>query len=852
MPGTKFVLEVQPRLPAALARLQDLAGDLYYSWNRSVLNLFSRLDRQLWERTGHNPRVFLRRVSQRTLEEAALDRVYMQEFNQAVAAYDTYMSMDRSAVPAEVLDPATDLIAYSCFEYGIHESFPLYSGGLGILAGDHCKAASDMGVPFVAIGMLYRLGFFRQEIDGQGNQVVRHPFTHYDDVPMQVVTDAQGEEIRLAVDLPGRAVQVRIWHARCGHISLYLLDADVEQNSEADRRISYQLYGGDSTTRIQQEMVLGVGGVRAMRALGLAPTVWHINEGHAAFQILERCREKVAQGLDFDSALEAVAAATVFTTHTPVPAGHDVFDPALAREYLQALTHGAQLTEQQLLALGAAPGHDERFNMTALGLRGSRFRNGVSRIHGGVVSQMEAHIWPQVPPEENPISYVTNGVHVPTFLAQEWAALFDMQFGGDWRNRLLDEAFWERVEEIPDHSYWSVCKTLKARMLEDMSARLARQLSRNGLSGSQIERMTAHMNPAETDVLTVGFARRFATYKRAALIFSDPDRLARLLRNPQRPVVLVFAGKAHPSDQPGQDLIRQVHHISRQPQFEGHVLLLEDYDLAMARKLLPGVDVWLNTPEYPMEASGTSGQKAAINGVVNLSVLDGWWAEGFDGSNGYGIAPYGVQFDAHTRSHEEANDMLDQLEHHLIPRYYDRNGHGFSESWVRMSKAAMKTIMPRFNAARMLRDYVHEFYGPAATHGRRLASDNHQWAQRLSHWKANVAQAWPNISMRRLDAATEQLHLEQPLHIPVGVQLSGLDVGDVVLECLLGELDGAGEFVMTARHKFDHTGQGDDNEAQFELELRPGATGLQAYKIRLYPHHPMIGHRFEAGRMLWL
>lgn len=852
MPGTKFVLEVQPRLPAALIRLQDLASDLYYSWNKPVVDLFSRLDRQLWERTGHSPRVFLRRVSQRTLDEAALDRVYMQEFNQAVAAYDTYLSIDRSAVPPEVLDPATDLIAYSCFEYGIHESFPLYSGGLGILAGDHCKAASDMGVPFVAIGMLYRLGFFRQEIDGQGDQVVRHPFTHYDDVPMKVVTDAQGQELRLTVDLPGRAVQVRIWHAKCGHIALYLLDADVEQNSEADRRISYQLYGGDSTTRIQQEMVLGVGGVRAMRALGLTPTVWHINEGHAAFQILERCREKVAQGLDFDSALEAVAAATVFTTHTPVPAGHDVFDPALAREYLRSMTHGTDLSEQQLLALGAAPGYEERFNMTALGLRGSRFRNGVSRIHGGVVSQMEAHIWPQIPPQENPIAYVTNGVHVPTFLAQEWASLFDTQFGGDWRNRLLDEAYWERVEKIPDHSYWSVCKTLKAQMLEDMGARLERQLSRNGLSVSQIERMTVHMNPAETDVLIIGFARRFATYKRAALIFSDPERLARLLRNPQRPVVLVFAGKAHPSDQPGQDLIRQVHHISRQPQFEGHVLLLEDYDLAMARKLLPGVDVWLNTPEYPMEASGTSGQKAAINGVVNLSVLDGWWAEGFDGTNGYGIAPYGVQYDAQTRSREEANDLLDQLEHHLIPRYFDRNGHGFSKSWVSMSKAAMKSIMPRFNAARMLRDYVHEFYGPAATHGRRLASDDHQWARRLSQWKSKVAEAWPHVSMRRLDEGTEQLHVEQSLHIRVGVKLHGLDVGDVVLECLLGEVDSAGEFVPTMRHDFVHTGQGDEGDALFALDLRPGAAGLQCYKIRLFPHHPMIGHRFEAGRMLWL
>jgi starch phosphorylase len=850
MAGTRFTLEVQPRIPARLARLEALADDLYYSWDHTVRSLFFRLDWQLWEASGHSPKVFLRRISQEKLEAAANDRVYMQDYNRVLSSYDTYLAEHGTARVERFLDPTSDLIAYACFEFGMHESFPLYSGGLGILAGDHCKAASDMALPFVALGMLYRHGYFRQLIDAEGRQVSLTPVTSFEDLPIRPARDAEGNDLHITLAIGERDVHVKIWRAKCGHIDLYLLDTDLPQNADADRRISYQLYGGDETTRIQQEIVLGIGGVRALRVLRLQPTVWHINEGHAAFQILERCREKVAAGLDFASALEAVAAGTVFTTHTPVPAGHDVFGHGLMRACFARYVGELGLSMEDFLALGAIPGRNNEFNMTTLGLRGSRQRNGVSRIHGRVVSEMERHIWPEIPSDENPIRYVTNGVHVPTFLANEWANLFDMRLGAGWRNELLNTEFWERIEDIPNHSFWSIKQSLKAKLLEEASERVQRRLSRNGASESQIERATRYLRVADANVLTIGFARRFATYKRATLIFSDPDRLARLLNDPQRPMLIFFAGKAHPKDEPGKELIRHVHDFARQPEFEGRVIFLENYDLALARRIVPGVDVWLNNPEYPLEASGTSGQKAGINGVLNLSVLDGWWDEGYDGKNGFSVRPYGMQAGAAVRTREEAQDVLDLLEHHIVPLYFDRHGNSYSNAWVAMAKASMKSLLPRFNAQRMVMDYVREFYAPAATLGKRLSADDHSPARVLAAWLAKVAKVWPEVAVRRLDQPPSRLHPDETLHMQVAVRLGELDVGDVIVECIVGPDLPEGE--ATLRLEFEYAGRNDAGEAIYRLDFQSGIPGLQTYQIRVYPYHELLSHRFEVGRMLWL
>jgi len=852
MSGTRFALEVQPRIPEELARLEELANDLLYSWDRSVRSLFFRLDPPLWESCGHNPKLFLRRVSQQRLQEAAEDRIYVETYNRVLSTYDTYLQADQRKNIDKHLNPNDDLVAYFCAEFGLHESLPIYSGGLGILAGDHCKAASDLSIPFVAVGMLYRQGYFTQTIDEHGSQVAHYTTTDFGQLPLTAVCGEDGKEVRVAVDFPGRKVQLRIWLAKAGHIRLYLLDSDLPENDDTDRAITYQLYGGDINTRIQQELVLGIGGVRALRLLGLQPTVWHINEGHAAFQILERCRELVAEGLDFASALEQVAGATVFTTHTPVPAGHDIFDHSLVSGYFADYVQQLKLSMEDFLALGSSHANPAGFNQTVLALRGSRFHNGVSRIHGEVASRMEGYVWPQIPDHENPMRHVTNGVHVQTFLAHEWTNLYDMRFGMEWRNELINDEYWERIEEIPDHSFWSLRQSLKSELLNYVRRRLVLQLRRNRCGEAQIDRITRFLSPHEADILTLGFARRFATYKRATLLFSDPARLERLLNDPQRPVLLIFAGKAHPSDLPGQQLIQVIHDFSRRPEFVGKILLLEGYDLSLGRKLVSGVDVWLNNPEYPLEASGTSGQKAGLNGVINLSVLDGWWGEGYNGENGWAITPHDQHYDATFRNREEANELLDILEHQVIPLYYDRNGHGFSEGWVRMSKASMKSILPQFNSQRMVMDYIKGFYGPAARQGRALAGNSSKGAKELAGWKKRIKKVWPSVALRRVDKALQAVGAGSKVRIEVAAQLGDLSPKDVRVECVIGREDEHHEFQATDYFGFSPQAELDSGETLFALDLDPPLPGLQHYQIRMYPYHDHLSHRFETGCMIWL
>ena len=860
MTGTRFAFEVRPRIPAKLTHLETFANDLLYSWERTIRRLFSRLDPELWEAVGHNPKVFLRRVSQDRLQDAAEDRIFMEDYNRAVFSYDAYHRERPNWGVEQHLDPEHDLVAYFCAEFGFHESLPIYSGGLGILAGDHCKAASDLGLPFVAVGILYRQGYFTQTIDSQGHQIAHYHPTRFEDLPITPARDAHGREIQVSVDIQGREVALKVWRAKAGHIQIILLDSDLPQNSEHDRRITYQLYGGDRTTRIQQEIVLGIGGVRALRALGLTPTVWHNNEGHAAFSVLERARELVAQGHDFDSAWEAVAAATVFTTHTPVPAGHDVFHHELVLEHFGPFIEALGITPERFLALGAYPEDPHAFNQTALALRGSRFHNGVSRIHGEVASRMEAYVWPQVPPEDNPMGHVTNGVHVPTFLASEWANLFDMRFGREWRRELNNPDYWRRIDDIPDHLYWSVHQTLKSELIELVRRRLIIQHRRNGCSEAEIERITRHLDPQDTEILLVGFARRFATYKRAALLFSDPERLARLVNDSERPVIFLFAGKAHPQDEPGKQLIKTIHEFAARPEFEGKILLLEGYDMALARAMVTGVDVWLNTPRYPLEASGTSGMKAGINGVLNLSVLDGWWGEGYDGENGWAIAPHGPEFDEAYRDHQEAQDLLGLLEHQVVPLYYDRspltsNARHCSatpEGWIARSKASMRTILPRFSSHRMVMDYVTRLYSAATAQRAELEEAGLERARELARWKDRVHQAWPNVRIRALDGTPEAVAAGEPLPIRVAAYLDGLAPSDVVVECVVGKENELGEFIPLEAHRLAAEGQNQDGETLFSLELHPSLPGLQFYQIRLFPYHPNLSHRFETGLMLWL
>jgi len=843
-PGTAYSLEVNPSIPRRLARLEELANDLWYSWDRPTRELFARLHPQLWDAVGHSPKAFLRRVDEDKLVEAARDPVFLNNYNRVLSAYDTYHGEPQRANGARRLREA-DLVAYFCFEFGFHESLPIYSGGLGILAGDHCKAASDMRLPFVAMGLLYRQGYFSQTIDGEGVQHVAYTDSVFDNLPIEPVIDVKGAELRVQVDLPGRAVAVRVWRARAGHVTLYLLDTDIDENSEADRAICHRLYGGDRATRIEQEIVLGAGGVRALIAMNLRPTVWHINEGHAAFLVLERVRNAMRQGLDFAAALEAVAVNTVFTTHTPVAAGHDQFADEMIRHYFEAYCRELAIEPERLLQLGHTPVTTE-FNMTALAVRGSRFHNGVSRIHGEVSARLLQGLWPQVPYDENPVVHVTNGVHVPTFLSPEWADMFDRFLGLGWSQHLGDQSMWEKIDDFPDHIFWSVHQYLKSRMLHLVRFRLAHAHFRNQGSEAHLERLFKLADPANPNVLTIGFGRRFATYKRATLLFEDLEWLREIVSVPDRPVLFIFAGKAHPADKPGQDLIRQVAQVSKMPEFEGKILLVEGYDLRLARRLVSGVDVWLNNPVYPLEASGTSGMKAAINGVINLSVLDGWWGEGYQGDNGWAIKPATDSGDDYRRNREESRTLYEILQDQVIPLYYARGDVGYSRDWIKMAKRSIETILPRFNATRMASEYVANFYVPAAEQGRRYAQERFEDARAVAAWKARVREAWSGVSLRRLDPPLRRLRFGDSFTVQVAATLNGLGPDDVIVELLLKRARQNVRYELVPAGLIPGTG-----EQAYELELTPDLCGHLEYRIRAYPCHAQLTHPLELGLMIW-
>ena len=855
MAGTLFQLEVNPKLPPRLERLDELANNLWYSWDRPTRTLFARLGSKLWSAVGHSPKAFLKRVDQDSLDKAAKDPAFLGALGHVLSAFDSYHDRPQGGEDAAL--PENGLIAYFCAEFGFHESLPIYSGGLGILAGDHCKTASDLNLPFVGVGLLYRQGYFLQSIDRDGRQHALYNDADFDDLPISPAVDADGGDLKVSVRLPGRDVVIKVWTAKVGYITLYLLDTDLEENSPEDRDIAHQLYGGDSTMRLEQEIVLGMGGVRALTALGLQPTVWHINEGHAAFLILERMRAMIGAGLDFSAALEAVAGNTVFTTHTPVPAGHDHFSDEVISRYFGETCHEFGCDINGLLHLGRID-HDPVFNMTALAIRGSRLHNGVSRIHGEVSSDICADLWPQIEPHENPIDYVTNGVHAPTFLSDLWHETFDRILGPGWRENLTDGNFWTAIHSIPDHTFWSVRQSIKSHMLQLVGDRIAQQHSRNQTSQSHLERILRLADPENPNVLTIGFARRFATYKRATLLFSDLDRLQQLVCNPERPLLFIIAGKAHPADKPGQELIRRVHEVAQMPQFEGHFLLVENYDLRLARRLVSGVDVWLNNPIYPLEASGTSGMKAAINGVVNLSVLDGWWGEGyvadngFDVANGWAIKPASSIYDEEQRDEEEGRSLYELLHDKVAPLYYARGPMGHSPGWLAMAKRSVETITPKFNSVRMVSEYLTRFYQPADQQWRSKSADNFAAARLLAEWKTRVRNAWPNVSMRRLDSPLKRIAFGESLRFEAALHLAGLAPADVAVELLLTRPGAKANSRPPRVFYLHHEGRGENGEDIFALDLTPDVCGKIDYRIRAYPRHSLLVHPFEMGMMQWL
>ena len=704
-------VHIRNRLPERLHRLADLAGNLWWSWEPKLRKVFRTLDYPLWQATAHNPVAMLYQIEPERLEAAANDPDYLALLDEAVASFDRAMD-DHLWFPEQYPELADQPIAYFSAEFGIHTALPIYSGGLGVLAGDHCKEASDLGLPLVGTGFLYNEGYFRQRVPASGWQEAIYERFNHDQSPIQLVHDQGGNPLRIDVPVGERDVAIRVWHVQLGRTPLYLMDADVDGNAPWDRRLTARLYGGDQETRIQQEIILGLGGVRLLQALGVEPSVWHLNEGHSAFLGFERLHELIRHGQSFDEACERVRSSTVFTTHTPVPAGHDVFPFDLVEKYFRRQWRELDVDPSTLLGLGSADEHEgPMFNMTALALRLAGARNAVSEIHGRVSRRMWQGVWPDRPADDVPIGHVTNGVHTPTWVAREMDTFFQRHLDPNWLERYDDPTLWSGIADVPNDELWDVHRHLKRKMLRRLRERTRRRWLKRDLSLDQILTAGSFLDP---EALTIGFARRFATYKRADLLLRDIERLKRMLNDPHRPVQFIFAGKAHPADDAGKHLIQRISQHAQDPSFGGRIAFVEDYDMHLAHVLVQGVDVWLNTPRRPNEASGTSGQKAALNGVPNFSVLDGWWAEGYNGANGWAI---GGHDDVPSHDDQDAHDaeaLYGVLENEIIPTFYERDEGDVPQNWVGIMKAIIRTSAAQFSTRRMLKDYIQGFYVPAA------------------------------------------------------------------------------------------------------------------------------------------
>lgn len=691
----------------------EITRNLWWSWHPDVVEIFQALDPIRWRELGHNPIVLLREYTPENFERRVLELALQTRIDVAYRRFKQYVSKRTvwSRQNATVLGSRP--VAYFSFEFGLHESVPIYSGGLGILAGDHVKSASGLGVPLVAVGLFYDRGYFKQLINAEGAQEENYLETEAQDLPFEPVYDADGNKLIVKVDTKSGSIYAKVRRIQVGRVSLFLLDTDLDLNSEDDRKLTSNLYGGDKRTRIRQELVCGVGGVKALRAMGITPGVFHLNEGHNSFATLEAIRQKMQYcGWSFDDALTSVAQQTVFTTHTPVEAGHDYFGKDLVEEHLEPLYKDLGLTSSEFMALGRKNPNDddEEFCMTVLGLKTSRYANAVSSLHGYVSRKMWHSLWPEKTLEEVPIGHITNGVHVPTWMAWQMKVLFERALP-NWTEESIDPNVWAQVYNIDPGELWETHFALKTLLIDFARRRYARRLERFGANQETIEASKSLLDP---NALTIGFARRFATYKRAYLVVKDKERLDRIVNNPERPVQFIFAGKAHPRDEQGKDVIRQIIEVRRDPRFANRILFLEDYDMNVARHLVQGVDVWLNNPRRPLEASGTSGQKAVLNGALNCSILDGWWNEAYDGSNGFAINDGSTHVDPSITDERDNASLLKVLEEQVIPMYYDRNEHGLPLQWIEYMKNSIATLAWRFSAHRMVADYVRLEYLPAA------------------------------------------------------------------------------------------------------------------------------------------
>ena len=844
------VYHVAPKLPEKLAALRELAYNIYWCWHVEVIDLFRRVDRDLWEQTRHNPVKMLGLVKQQRLDQLAADEGFLAQLRRAHDGLTSYLS-EQSYVGRGCREAGLSA-AYFSAEFGLTECLPIYSGGLGMLAGDHLKSASDLNVPLVGVGLLYQQGYFKQFLNADGWQQEEYPANDFFTLPLSECLDEHGQPVEISVDYPAGPVHAKVWAVNVGRIKLYLLDTNIASNLRPeDRDITDQLYGGDNDTRLRQEIMLGIGGVRALRAVGIKPTVCHMNEGHAAFMALERIRvEMVEHGLSFAEAREATLCGNVFTTHTPVPAGHDRFTPEQIERYFKAYHPQLGLSLTQFIDLGRERDaqHGDMFSMTVLALGLASYANGVSELHGEVSREMFTSLWDKVPEGEIPISHVTNGVHARSWVSGDMAELYDRYLGPRWADDPMDRAVWERAVHIPDEELWRTHERRREKLVAFTRKRLGDQLRRVGATPREIRTSSEVLDPK---VLTIGFARRFATYKRATLLLRDLGRLSRLLNDADRPVQILFSGKAHPRDNAGKELIRLIVHTAQQEEFRHRIVFLENYDQEAARYLVQGVDVWLNTPLRPLEASGTSGMKVVFNGGLNCSVPDGWWPEGYNGQNGWRIGRGESYDDLEYQNTVESSALYDLLERDIVPLYYDRGEQGLPRDWVARMKESIRTLAPVFNTNRMVLEYTRRFYMPSAQSYHKLNADELGPAKVLAGWKQKVQDAWKQVAVRSAVAEDDGERLVgTSKRVRATVSLGSLSADDVSVEIYHGDIDARGEFANGHACPMKYEGEQDGKQV-FVGEFKLDTSGLQGFTVRVLPKHQDLVQPLQLNLTRW-
>jgi len=847
-------INVIPNLPEPLRRLQEIAYNMRWAWDHETITLFRRLDSNLWETTGHNPVWMLGLISQERLQAACDDPAFMAHLNSVCDSFDSYMSDQNTWYTSHNKDLKQPILAYFSMEFGITECLQNYSGGLGVLSGDHLKSASDLGLPLVGVGLLYQEGYFQQYLNADGYQQELYPINDYSVLPVILQRHADGTPIKISVPMPGRELYAQIWKVQVGRVPLFLLDSNVPENTrQEDRNLTDRLYGGDKRTRIRQEILMGIGGIRLLEALNLRPSICHMNEGHSAFLALERIRQVMQEKkLNFYQAKEITSSSHIFTTHTPVPAGLERFGFDLIDEHFTDYYRSLGLSRDEFLNLGRENmGSYELFSMAVLALNLSAGSNGVAKLHGEVSRHMWQWLYPNVPEHEVPVSSITNGIHVQTWVSREMATLLDRYLDPAWRDEENRPDVWAKVDSIPDAELWRTHERRRERLVAFTRSRLRKQLEHRGAAMSEIESADEVLNP---DALTIGFARRFATYKRATLLFRNPERLKKILNNPDHPIQIIFAGKAHPHDTGGKDLIRQIVNLAREEGFRHNIVFLENYDMNIARHLVQGVDIWLNTPQRPKEASGTSGMKVIYNGGLNCSILDGWWAEAYHNDLGWAIGN-GEEYPESEWEHQnyvESEALYNLLEQDIIPLFYTRGRDGLPREWIARVKKSMGTLAPIFNTRRMVQEYAEQFYLPNYKTVAAMTQNDMKDGLVFANWRSKLDKAWRHVQIREVKTSQTQIKVGGDIEVTALIDLGQLTPNDVRVQVYYGKMTTEGEIGAPAESiDMISAGVESNGACRFTAKVGYDTSGERGLSVRVLPYHPYLHTSFLPGLITW-